>query len=61
MDKIPAKNQERIIVNLFQSTIDTTKDFWNIESDVMHNWRYYFASHNPENLKTKKLKNRKAV
>jgi hypothetical protein len=56
---IPLKtSHSRIIVNMFQNIAETVKDFWNIESDLMYNWRYYFMNDNPEGLANRKLKKR---
>lgn len=43
---------------MFQNIAETVKDFWNIESDLMYNWRYYFMNDNPEGLANRKLKKR---
>lgn len=38
-----------------------TVGFWGLELDLMHNWRYYFPSDNPKQLKFKKIRPRKTT
>jgi hypothetical protein len=57
----PHENQDEMI-DMLRTYMNRSKgDFWPVESDVLHNWKYYFPLFNPDNLEKRFKKKKKSI
>ena len=44
------EKQMNLIEDLFVKHVQVTQDFWNLECDLLYDFKYYFYGYNPKNL-----------